>query len=131
MSMQDPISDMLTRIRNAGMAAQKEVAIPVSKMKSAIAEVLKTEGYIADYREDGDGIEKQLLLQLKYKNKKPVIEGIERVSKPSCRIYCGSDEVPNVRNGLGIAVLSTPKGVISGRVAKSDNVGGEVLCYVW
>ena len=131
MSMQDPISDMLTRIRNAGMAAKKEVAMPISKMKAAIAEVLKTEGYIVGYREVGEGIEKQLLLQLKYRNKQPVIEGVDRVSKPSCRIYCGSDEIPNVRNGLGIVILSTPKGVISGRVAKSEQVGGEILCKLW
>ncbi len=131
MSMQDPISDMLTRIRNAGMAVKKEVGIPISKMKAAIAEVLKSEGYIADYRKDGDGVSQKLFLQLKYKNRKPVIEGLERVSKPSCRIYCGSNEIPKVRNGLGIVVLSTPKGVISGRVAESEKVGGEVLCYVW
>ena len=131
MSMQDPISDMLTRIRNAGMAAKKEVAMPISKMKVAIAEVLKTEGYIVGYREVGEGIEKELLLQLKYRNKQPVIEGVDRVSKPSCRIYCGSDEIPNVRNGLGIVILSTPKGVVSGRVAKSEKVGGEILCKLW
>ena len=132
MSMQDPIADMLTRIRNAGRAAKKDVSIPMSKMKSAIAEVLKSEGYIADYRIDGDtAATKNLTLRLKYRNKQPVIEGIERVSKPSCRIYCGSEDIPNVRNGLGIVVLSTPKGVISGRTAASEKVGGEVLCKVW
>ena len=131
MSMQDPIADMLTRIRNAGMAAKKEVSVPMSKMKSAIAEVLKSEGYIADYREVGEGVAKELILELKTRNKRPVIEGIERVSKPSCRIYCGSDEIPNVRNGLGIVILSTPKGVISGRVAATEKVGGEILCKLW
>ena len=131
MSMQDPIADMLTRVRNAGMATKKEVSIPMSKMKSAIAEVLKSEGYIADYRVEGEGIAKELILQLKYRNKRPVIENIERVSKPSCRIYCGSEDVPNVRNGLGIVILSTPKGVISGRVAASEKVGGEILCKLW
>ena len=131
MSMQDPIADMLTRVRNAGMATKKEVSIPMSKMKSAIAEVLKSEGYIADYREVGEGVAKELILQLKYRNKRPVIEGIERVSKPSCRIYCGSEEIPDVRNGLGIVVLSTPKGIISGRAAASEHVGGEILCKVW
>ena len=131
MSMQDPIADMLTRIRNAGMAAKKEVSVPMSKMKSAIAEVLKSEGYIADYREAGEGVAKELILLLKTRNKRPVIEGIERVSKPSCRIYCGSDEIPNVRNGLGIVILSTPKGVISGRVAATEKVGGEILCKLW
>jgi len=131
MSMQDPIADMLTRIRNAGMAGKKEVSVPMSKMKSAIAEVLKSEGYIADYKEVGEGVAKELILQLKYRNKRAVIEGIERVSKPSCRIYCGSEEIPNVRNGLGIVILSTPKGVISGRVAASEKVGGEILCKLW
>jgi len=129
--MQDPIADMLTRIRNAGMATKKEVSIPMSKMKSAIAEVLKSEGCIADYRVEGEGIAKELILQLKYRSKRPVIENIERVSKPSCRIYCGSEDIPNVRNGLGIVVLSTPKGVISGRVAASEKVGGEILCKLW
>jgi len=131
MSMQDPIADMLTRIRNAGMALKSDVDMPISRMKLAIAEVLKSEGYIADYREEGEGVEKQLVLRLKYRNKKPVIEGIERISRPSCRIYCGSGEIPDVRNGLGIVILSTPKGVISGRVAASEHVGGEVLCKVW
>ena len=131
MSMQDPIADMLTRIRNAGMAGQKDVSVPLSKMKSAIADVLKLEGYIADYRVDGEGIDRQLILQLKYRNRKPVIEGIERVSKPSCRIYCGSEDIPDVRNGLGIVILSTSKGILSSRTAASEHVGGEVLCKVW
>ena len=131
MSMQDPIADMLTRIRNAGMAAKKEVSVPMSKMKSAIAEVLKSEGYIADYREEGDGVKKELTLQLKYRKKQPVIEGIERVSKPSCRIYCGSENIPNVRNGLGIVIVSSPNGVISGRVPASEKIGGEILCKLW
>ncbi len=131
MSMQDPIADMLTRVRNAGMAKKKEVSIPMSKMKSAIAEVLKSEGYIADFRVEGEGVEIELILQLKYRSKRPVIENIERVSKPSCRIYCGSEDIPNIRNGLGIVVLSTPKGVISGRVAASEKVGGEILCKLW
>ena len=132
MSMQDPIADMLTRIRNGCTAANvKDVAMPASKMKAALAEVLKSEGYIAEYKEEGEGVKKQLLISLKFRNKKPVIEGIKRVSKPSCRIYCSCDDIPVVRNGLGIVVLSTPKGVISGRVAKAENVGGEILCQVW
>ena len=131
MSMQDPISDMLTRIRNAGRAMKQQVSIPVSKMKVAIAEVLKQEGYILDYSETGEGTGKKLIVKLKYRKTQPVIEGIERVSKPSCRIYCGSNEIPDVRNGLGIVILSTPKGVVSGRVAASEKVGGEVLCKVW
>jgi len=132
MSMQDPIADMLTRIRNGCTAAnKKDVAMPASKMKAALAEVLKSEGYIADYREEGEGVNKQLLVSLKFRNKKPVIEGLKRVSKPSCRIYCGCADIPNVRNGLGIVILSTPIGIISGRVAKASNVGGEILCQVW
>ena len=131
MSMQDPIADMLTRVRNAGMAAKPDVLVPESKMKTAIAEVLKSEGYIADVDQEGEGISRMLRLRLKYRGGVPVIEGVQRVSKPSRRVYCGSSDIPNVRNGLGIAILSTPKGVVSGRVAKSEKVGGEVLCYVW
>ena len=131
MSMQDPIADMLTRIRNAGMAGRGEVVVPESKMKTAIAGVLKSEGYIADVQCEGDGVERSLRLKLKYRKGTPVIEGIQRVSKPSRRVYSGCADIPNVRNGLGIVILSTPKGVVSGRVAKTENVGGEVLCYVW
>ncbi|QSH40736.1 30S ribosomal protein S8 [Lentisphaerota bacterium ZTH] len=131
MSLQDPISDMLTRIRNAGTASLKVVAMPGSKMKIAIADVLKEEGYICDYSVAEDGPKKTLSIDLKYYNKKPVISGIERVSKPSCRSYCGSSEIPKVRNGLGTVILSTPQGVISGRKAAADKVGGEILCYVW
>ena len=131
MSMQDPVADMLTRLRNAGMADKQDVLVPESKMKTAIAEVLKSEGYIADVDKEGEGVDRMLRLQLKYRGGVPVIEGIQRVSKPSKRVYCGCSDIPNVRNGLGIAILSTPKGVISGRVAKAENVGGEVLCYVW
>ncbi len=131
MSLQDPISDMLTRIRNAGAASLKVVAMPGSKMKTAIAGVLKEEGYISDYSVAEDGPKKTLSIDLKYFNKKFVISGIERVSKPSCRSYCGSGEIPKVRNGLGAVILSTPHGVISGRKAAADKVGGEILCYVW
>jgi len=132
MSMQDPIADMITRIRNGGTAPnKKDVGMPTSKMKVAIAEVLKKEGYIIDFREEGEGVDRQLLIKLKFKNKASVIEGIKRVSKPSCRIYCNSNEIPNVRNGLGIVILSTPKGILSGNVAKAENVGGEILCQLW
>lgn len=130
MSMQDPISDMLTRIRNAAMSSQKSVIMPSSKMKAAIAKVLLDEGYIAGYRVEGD-VKKTLTVDMKYYMRRPVIEGIERVSKPSCRLYCGSREIPRVKDGLGIAILSSPKGVISGKEAKEQNVGGEILCYVW
>lgn len=131
MSMQDPIADMLTRIRNAGMAMKTDITMPSSKMKSAIADVLKSEGYIVDHVTSGEGVEKTLTVNLKYRNKIHVIEGLERVSKPSCRIYCGSTEIPKVRNGLGITILSTPSGVKSGKVAEAENVGGEILCKVW
>lgn len=131
MSMQDPIADMLTRIRNAGAAGLKTVAIPLSKEKAAIAAVLKSEGYIADSAVEGEGVKRQLVLALKYYEGKPVIEGLERVSKPSCRVHCSSREIPRVRNGLGSVVLTTPKGIMSGREAVKANVGGEILCYVW
>lgn len=132
MSMQDPIGDMLTRIRNGGTAAnKKDIAMPTSKLKVALAGVLKKEGYITDFHEDGEGVNKQLLVSLKYRNKVSVIEGIKRISKPSCRIYCGSEEIPSIRNGMGIVILSTPKGVLSGRDAKAEKVGGEILCQVW
>lgn len=131
MSMQDPIADMLTRIRNAGSAGLKKVAMPGSKEKTAIAKVLKTEGYITDYALTEDGAKRVLSVELKYSNGKSVIEGIERVSKPSCRIHCGSREIPRVRNGLGTVILTTPAGVVSGREAAQANVGGEILCYVW
>ena len=130
MSMQDPISDMLTRIRNAAMSSQKSVVMPSSKMKAAIAKVLLEEGYIAGYRVEGD-VKKTLTVDMKYYMRRSVIEGIERVSKPSCRLYCGSREIPRVKDGLGIAILSSPKGVISGKEAQAQNVGGEILCYVW
>jgi small subunit ribosomal protein S8 len=129
--MQDPISDMLTRIRNANTAKLDTVEIPSSKVKVAIAEVLKTEGFILDCTVEGEGIEKTLVIKNKYYNGESVIDGIKRVSKPSCRIYSGAQEVPRVRNGQGIAVLSTPQGIISGRTAAKNNVGGELLCYVW
>ena len=130
MSMQDPISDMLTRLRNGSMAMQKEVAIPSSKLKVAIAKVLEEEGYIKGFRVDGD-VKKTLFVEMKYFQRRSVVEGLERVSKPSCRLYCGSKDIPKVKDGLGIAILSTPKGILSGRNAEKQNVGGEILCYDW
>ncbi|MCI5779339.1 MAG: 30S ribosomal protein S8 [Lentisphaeria bacterium] len=131
MSMQDPIADMLTRIRNAASAGLEQVSIPLSKEKKAIAEVLKDEGYLAKVGIVGEGVKSQIVVELKYAGGKPVIEGIERVSKSSCRVHCGSREIPRVRNGLGIVVLSTPMGIMSGRKAAKENVGGEILCRVW
>ena len=132
MSMQDPISDMLTCLRNAGMAGLKEISMPSSKVKAAMAEVFKKEGYILDYAVEGDeGPKKSLKIKMKFYNNKPVIEGIKRISKPSCRIYCTSREIPRIRNGYGTVVMSTPNGIISGQEAGKNNVGGEVLCYIW
>lgn len=130
MSMQDPISDMLTRVRNGVMSQQKEVSMPSSKMKEAIAQVLKDEGYVSGYTVAGD-VKKVLTIEMKYAQRKSVIVNLERVSKPSCRLYCGSKDIPRVKDGMGIAILSTPKGILSGREAAQLNVGGEILCYVW
>ncbi len=130
MSMQDPISDMLTRLRNGYMSKQKEVAIPSSKLKVAIAQVLEQEGYIKGFRVNGE-VKKTLVVEMKYFNRRSVVEGIERVSKPSCRLYCGCKDIPKVKDGLGLAILSTPKGILSGKDAEKQNVGGEILCYVW
>jgi small subunit ribosomal protein S8 len=128
--MQDTIADMLTRIRNAGLANKEDVAMPSSKIKVAIAAVLKDEGYIESYSIVGDDKKPVLLIGLKYYAGRPVIEKIERVSRPSLRIYRGCDELPTVMNGLGIAIISTPRGVITDRRARSLKVGGEVLCIV-
>ena len=131
MSMQDPIADMLTRVRNAGAAGLKKIEMPSSKEKAAIAAVLKEEGYISDFAVLEDGAKRILSVTLKYYQGMPVIEGIERVSKPSCRIHCTCKDIPKVRGGLGTVVLSTPNGILSGRKAKAANCGGEVLLYVW
>jgi len=128
----DPIGDMLTRIRNAIMAKKKEVVVePASKLKMAILDVLKREGYIEGYKIEGEGVKKRIIVYLKYYQGKPVIQVIERVSKPGRRIYVGVDEIPKVYNGLGIAILSTPKGVLSDREAKKLRVGGELICKVF
>ena len=131
MSMQDPIADMLTRVRNAGAAGLKKIEMPSSKEKAAIAAVLKEEGYVTDFAVLEDGAKRILTVTLKYYQGAPVIEGIQRVSKPSCRIHCTCKDIPKVLGGLGTVVLSTPMGILSGRKAKEANVGGEVLLYVW
>ena len=131
MSMQDPIADMLTRLRNAGAAGLKKIEMPSSKEKAAIAAVLKEEGYISDFAVLEDGAKRILSVTVKYYQGAPVIEGIQRVSKPSCRIHCTCKDIPKVRGGLGSVVLSTPQGILSGRKAKEANCGGEVLLYVW
>lgn len=130
MSMTDPIADMLTRIRNAQMAQKPGVAVPSSKLKVAIAAVLKDEGYIDDFAvRDVEG-KARLDIALKYYAGRPVIERIERISRPGLRVYRGSGDLPRVMNGLGIAIVSTPKGVMTDRKARATNVGGEVLCVV-
>jgi small subunit ribosomal protein S8 len=130
MSMSDPIADMLTRIRNAQMAEKVSVAMPSSKVKVAIAMVLKDEGYIDEFRVRDEAGKATLEMILKYYAGRPVIERIERISKPGLRIYKGVNDIPRVMNGLGIAIVSTPKGVMTDRKARASKMGGEVLCVV-
>ena len=129
--MTDPISDMLTRIRNAGRALLPMVEMPHSRMKESLAHILKQEGYVAEVAVEGDKVDKKLRLKLKYQGKKSVIEGLRRISKPGLRHYVGAAEIPRVRGGLGVAVISTPEGVMTGTQAKKKNLGGELLCYIW
>lgn len=131
MSLSDPIADMLTRIRNATTAELAEVGMPSSKVKTAIAEVLRQNGFIEGFSVTEAGAGKLLNIELKYRDGQSVIEGIERVSKSSRRVYSGSGDMPRVLGGLGIAIVSTSKGVMTDRQARKDNIGGEVLCYVW
>ena len=130
MTMTDPIADFLTRLRNANSAYHDEVVLPHSKIKANIAEVLKSEGYIEDFALRDKGPFKELHIGLKYYAGKPVIERLERVSKPGLRVYKGRDDIPRVMNGLGVAILSTSRGVMTDRKARADGVGGEVLCIV-
>ena len=133
MSMHDPIADMLTRIRNAQLVGHSEVSMPASGLKSAIAKVLKDEGYIEDFavrEKTGDAAKKELAIALKYYAGRPVIERIERVSKPGLRVYKGRNDIPRVMNGLGVAIVSTSRGVMTDRKARADGLGGEVLCIV-
>ena len=130
MSMSDPIADMLTRIRNAQMVQKVSVTMPASKLKTAIAEVLKAEGYIDNFAVRNAESKPQLEIALKYYAGKPVIEHIERVSRPGLRVYKGRHDIPNVKNGLGVAIVTTPRGVMTDRKARQVGIGGEVLCYV-
>ena len=130
MSMSDPIADLLTRIRNAQSVNKTTVAMPSSKLKVAIARVLKEEGYIEDFAVAEQGGKPELRIELKYYAGRPVIERIERVSRPGLRIYRGKSEIPTVMNGLGVAIVSTSRGVMTDRKARANGVGGEVLCYV-
>lgn len=130
MSMSDPIADMLTRIRNGQQAQKISVSMPSSKLKVAIAKVLQDEGYVESYSVQEREGKAQLEVTLKYYAGRPVIERIERVSRPGLRVYKGSDKLPRVMNGLGVAIVSTPRGVMTDRAARAGRVGGEVLCYV-
>ncbi len=130
MTMTDPISDMLTRIRNGQKARKVSVSMPASKSKEAVARVLKDEGYITDFSTDGEGAEKSLTVELKYFEGVPVIEKIQRASRPGLRIYRGKDDLPKVLGGLGVAIVSTSAGVMSDRQAREKGIGGEVICVV-
>ncbi|BBB27770.1 MULTISPECIES: 30S ribosomal protein S8 [Amphritea] len=130
MSMQDTLADMLTRIRNGHMAEKTAVTMPASKMKASVAAVLKEEGYIADFAVEGEG-KPVMTVELKYFEGKPVIESIQRVSRPSVRVYRGASELPKVSGGLGVAIISTSKGVMTDRAARAAGIGGEVICTVF
>jgi small subunit ribosomal protein S8 len=128
--MSDPIADMLTRLRNANNALLTDVEVNHSKLKESIAGILKREGYLADYSVEGTGI-KKIKMKLKYNGRKGVIAGLKKVSKPGLRRYVGATEIPRVLNGMGISIVSTPKGVMTGNQAKKENVGGELVAFVW
>ncbi len=130
--MTDPIADMLTRIRNASKAKHEKVDIPSSKLKVEIAKILKDEGFVKNVKLVKDRRQGLIRVYLKYTEEEaPVLQGLKRISRPGCRVYAGNDAIPKVLDGLGTAILSTPKGIQTGRQAKKDNVGGEVICHVW
>ncbi|MCH9054762.1 30S ribosomal protein S8 [Parathermosynechococcus lividus] len=133
MAVNDTIGDMLTRIRNANLARHQSTTIPATRMTRSIAQVLKAEGFIRDYEERGDGIQRQLVVALKYRGKQrqPIITALKRVSKPGLRVYANSRELPRVLGGIGIAIISTSSGIMTDREARQQGIGGEVLCYVW
>jgi small subunit ribosomal protein S8 len=133
MAATDTISDMLTRIRNAGMVRHQTTEVISTRMTRSIAQVLKEEGYIAEYEEVVDGVKKTLVISLKYKgrNRQPLITALKRVSKPGLRVYSNKKELPKVLGGIGIAIISTSKGIMTDRQARQQGIGGEVLCYVW
>ena len=132
MTTSDPVADMLTRIRNAQSARHPKVDVPASKVKTEIARILKEEGFIANFKMADDGAKKSIRIYLKYTPANlPVISRIERVSRPGCRVYVGSKDVPRVLGGLGINILTTPRGVMTGSAARKENVGGELLCQIW
>jgi small subunit ribosomal protein S8 len=133
MAANDTIADMLTRIRNATLARHQTVEIPSTRMTRSIAQVLKDEGFIADFTEEGEDIKRQLVISLKYKgrNRQPIIRNLTRVSKPGLRVYSNRKELPRVLGGIGIAIISTSSGIMTDRDARRRGIGGEVLCYVW
>ncbi|HHT86120.1 MAG TPA: 30S ribosomal protein S8 [Clostridiales bacterium] len=127
----DPIADMLTRIRNALVARHEEVSIPFSNLKQSIAQILLDEGYIKDFKLVEEGSIKNIVIKLKYANRTPVISGLKRISKPGLRVYARKDKIPKVLNGLGIAIISTSRGIMTDRQARHSAIGGEVLAYIW
>ena len=132
MSVTDPIADLLTRIRNANQMRYQEVVVPSSNNKLEIVKILKNEGFIADYKIEKKEVQNDIIITLKYgKNKERVISGLKRISKPGLRVYAKAEEVPTVLNGLGISIISTSKGIMTGKQAKKENLGGEVLAYIW
>ncbi|MBI5397661.1 MAG: 30S ribosomal protein S8 [Verrucomicrobia bacterium] len=133
MNLTDSIADMLTRIRNAAAASLEEVVVPHSKLKSEVARILKQEGFVRDFEveKEKDSAHKQIRITLKYSAKGPVIVGLKRISRPGLRVYVGSDDIPRVLSGMGVSVLSTSRGLMTGREAKQQKVGGELLCTVW
>ena len=132
MNMTDPIADMLTRIRNGLHAGMKSVDVPASKVKVEIAKILKSEGYIDNYKVEGEGKDKTITIEFKYApDGSKVITGLKRISKPGLRVYAKAEEIPTVLNGLGISIVSTSKGVMTGKEARKENLGGEVLAYIW
>ena len=132
MVVTDAIADMLTRIRNANQMRYQEVSVPSSKMKLEIAKILKDEGFIEDYKETKDNVQGTIVITLKYgPNKERVITGLKRISKPGLRVYAKNEDIPKVLNGLGIAIISTSKGLMTDKVARQNNLGGEVLAYIW
>jgi small subunit ribosomal protein S8 len=132
MNVTDPIADMLTRIRNASAARHKELSLPSSRVKREIARILAEEGFIDTFETQADGVQERLTLRLKYvEGRTPVVTGIKRISKPGLRVYARKTEIPRVLGGLGLAVLSTSHGIMTGNEARKQNLGGEVLCYVW
>jgi small subunit ribosomal protein S8 len=129
--LSDPIADLLTRLRNAGAAQKSEVLVPYSKIKSEIARILKQEGYISDFELDTTGAHPQIKVRTKLANRSSAIVGLKRVSRPGLRRYVGAKEIPRVLGGMGVAILSTPRGIITGHEAKRQNLGGELLAYIW